>query len=366
MAKQFVWVSTVGAFLATAYACSSPEGSPPRGVLEPDALGGKPAVNAARPVIKPIMNSTASGGTGGSVMASVPPASGGMPPDYSGSTKDVSGYNTGDQGCNPDDGCAGSMIVGAPGTVLREVWNDIPHVGFQGNTSSIAALTSRMYSPDFPDHPNFSDQLMTGLLAHAPGNPLQPTDWAENYGQRIRGFIKAPETGVYVFWLDSDNSAQLWLSLSTPDKARPIAVVDDYSPANSFLLPGQKSGPIPLTEGKYYYIDIFHKEGGGNDFCEVRWAKPSDPQGKPGHTYFVVPPSVLYSAVPGVDMGTGGTGGVAATGGAPSAGGNSAGGAGGSSGSATGGAGGTNGQAGANGGGMSGQAGMSGNGGVGG
>ncbi len=71
------------------------------------------------------------------------------------------------------------MIVGAPGTVLREVWNDIPHVGFQGNTSSIAALTSRMYSPDFPDHPNFSDQLMTGLLAHAPGNPLQPTDWAE-------------------------------------------------------------------------------------------------------------------------------------------------------------------------------------------
>lgn len=318
-------------------------------------------------MVTPIMGQTASGGMGGSGMAPVPPASGGMMMDYSGSTKDVSGYNTGDQGCNPDDGCAGSMIVGAPGTVLRELWTDIPHAGFQGNSSSVAALTSLKYSPDFPDHPNSSDQLMAGLLAYAPGNPLQPVDWGENYGQRIRGFIKAPETGVYVFWLDSDNSAQLWLSLSTPDKARPIAVVDDYSPANSFLLPGQKSGPIPLTEGKYYYIDIYHKEGSGNDFCEVRWAKPSDPQGKPGHTYFVVPPSVLYTAVPGVDMGTGGMaatgGGPSTTGGANGAGGSGGGGA--NSGGSTA-AGGTLGQAGANGGGMSGQAGMSGNGGAGG
>lgn len=327
MTQRTVWFGSACVVWASAYACSSPDASPPRAAL-PDPTSTVVAPTRPGPTSIPLMLGP-SGGMGSTPNMPVPPppAAGGTV-NLLGSTRDLSGYNTGEQGCNPENGCAGSMIAGDPGTVLRELWMDVPKAGYPNNTSAVAAFTSRAYSPDFPDHPSFTDQLIAGLQAYAPDQPLKPRNWDDNYGQRIRGFIKAPETGLYVFWLDSDNASQLWLSLSTPDKAQPIAAVDDYSPANSFLLPGQRSAPIPMTAGKLYYIDIFHKEGGADDFCEVRWTKPSDPQGMPGHTYQVVPPTVLYTAVPGVDPGpTGGTGGMAAAGGADSAGGSPSGGA---------------------------------------
>ena len=39
-----------------------------------------------------------------------------------------------------------------------------------------------------------------------------PTNWADNYGTRLRGYITAPVTGSYTFWIASDDKSELWLS----------------------------------------------------------------------------------------------------------------------------------------------------------
>jgi photosystem II stability/assembly factor-like uncharacterized protein len=39
-----------------------------------------------------------------------------------------------------------------------------------------------------------------------------PTNVADNYGQRVRGYLTAPTTGSYTFWVAGDNNCELWLS----------------------------------------------------------------------------------------------------------------------------------------------------------
>lgn len=231
---------------------------------------------------------------------------------------DVSYWNTGDRGCTPETGCGGAVNVGTPGTVLREYWENVPGPNYPGRTDTVDSLTSNLVTA-FPDRPTSTDQLPS-LQTHAPHEPLVTFGWADQYGERVRGFIKAPETGIYLFWLGADNGAQLWLSDSTNRfRAKPIAVVFDYgtnmaeAPISTFLIGGQRSGSIALEKDKLYYFDLFHKEAGGDDYCEVRWTKPSDMFGKEGKAYEIVPSSALVSAVPitvGSPGGAGGGGGV--------------------------------------------------------
>ena len=47
---------------------------------------------------------------------------------------------------------------------------------------------------------------------------LQSNPNLDNYGQWLRGWIIAPETGSYTFWIASDDSSELWLS---PNKKHP-------------------------------------------------------------------------------------------------------------------------------------------------
>ncbi len=39
-----------------------------------------------------------------------------------------------------------------------------------------------------------------------------PTDYGDNYVGRIRGYITAPTTGNYYFWVAGNNAAELWIS----------------------------------------------------------------------------------------------------------------------------------------------------------
>lgn len=39
--------------------------------------------------------------------------------------------------------------------------------------------------------------------------------YGENYGQYFRGYIRAPRTGNYKFYLASDDCSELWLSKTT-------------------------------------------------------------------------------------------------------------------------------------------------------
>ncbi|MFO1458442.1 MAG: lamin tail domain-containing protein [Verrucomicrobiota bacterium] len=144
------------------------------------------------------------------------------------------------------------------GSLLREVWENIP-----GN--SINDLTS---DPRFPNLPSFSEQL-TGFFE-------TPTDFAEQYGQRVHGYIVPPVTGNYTFWIASDDNGALYLSTdNTPAKQQLICSVPDWTASRQWdKFPDQQSAPIRLVAGQAYYIRALHKEGNGGDNLAVRWLRP--------------------------------------------------------------------------------------------
>ncbi len=146
---------------------------------------------------------------------------------------------------------------GATGTILREYWTGVS-----------GALVSELTSiPDYPDNPSGSDE---------PTSFEAPSNWADNYGTRMRGYIYPPTTGDYTFWIASDNGSELWLSTDDdPNNASKIADVPGWTRPNIWdKYPEQQSSSIPLTGGNVYYIEALHKEHGGNDHVAVSWQGP--------------------------------------------------------------------------------------------
>jgi hypothetical protein len=152
------------------------------------------------------------------------------------------------------------------GQIMREVWWNI------GGTLTTDLTNNAAY----PDNPSFGE-LITSFEA--------PTDIADNYGQRIHGYLYPTTSGDYTFWIASDDASDLWLSTSdNPDDAVVICGVDGWTDSRQFDggvgAPGsrQKSAPISLVGGQKYYISAIHKEGGGGDNLAVAWQGPDSPE----------------------------------------------------------------------------------------
>ena len=161
------------------------------------------------------------------------------------------------------------------GMVSREYWTNIA-----GNAVSDIPVTTT---------PNGMD-----ILPSLEG----PMNWGDNYGSRIRGYITAPSTGNYTFWIASDNHSELWLSSDdTPRNITKIASVGTSSTVawtanrewNKFPTE-QKSAAIHLDAGTKYYVEVLHKESTGDDHVEVGWLKPGEGGESPSE---VIPGSVL-------------------------------------------------------------------------
>ena len=146
------------------------------------------------------------------------------------------------------------------GSILREWW-----VNIQGNK------VSDLISDDaFPNQPSGSE-----LLPRLEG----PAPFGNNYGTRIRGYLHPPVSGLYLFWIASDDNGQLWLSGdASPANKVQIATVTHWTPRNSwYRQPEQASAPIYLEAGEKYYIEVLHKEAGQKDNISVAWQIPGGP-----------------------------------------------------------------------------------------
>ena len=141
----------------------------------------------------------------------------------------------------------------ATGTILREEWDNV------GGTS-IANI------------PLTTTPSSTSQLTSFEG----PLNTADNYGSRIRGYVCAPQTGSYTFWLATDDAGELWLSTdSVPANKTRIAYVDGWTNYREWgKYSSQKSVLITLQAGKKYYIEALQKEGGGGDNLSVQWQLP--------------------------------------------------------------------------------------------
>lgn len=162
-----------------------------------------------------------------------------------------------------------SAQVQAAGNVIHEYWLNVAggavgSIPLNSPTSGTATLTS----------------LET------------PSNWADNYGSRIRGYITAPQTGSYTFWIASDDNGELWLSPNDqPAGKTRIAFVGDWTGSREWgKFASQKSSGISLNAGQTYYFEVLQKDGGGGDNLAVGWSKPGQSTGSPSE---IVPGSVL-------------------------------------------------------------------------
>ena len=171
---------------------------------------------------------------------------------------------------NPYDfALQGTGATPGSGSITREVWT-----GIGGTTVANIPVGAA---------PNLTDTLPS---FEAPNN------WADDYGTRMRGYITAPVTGNYTFWIASDDNSELWLSINdNPANKVSIGRVLDWTDSRQWnKYSTQKSAAIPLTAGQPYYVEALQKEGGGGDNLAVGWAKPGESTSAPSE---VIPGSVL-------------------------------------------------------------------------
>ncbi|HLP38142.1 T9SS type A sorting domain-containing protein [Lacibacter sp.] len=212
---------------------------------------------------------------GGSVMFGPQPTQGGSwnwsgPNNFSATTREVTISNiqanqagnyvatyTNDGGCQSTQTFNVTVTTAATGSILREYWTGI-------NGSTISSLTTNVI---YPNNPTGSVQL-TSLEG--------PTNWANNYGTRIRGYVHPATSGSYTFWVAGNDNTELYLSTSdNPANSSRIAYVNGSTNSRQWnKYASQQSVTINLTGGQKYYIEVLHKEGTGADNIAVAWQGP--------------------------------------------------------------------------------------------
>lgn len=158
-------------------------------------------------------------------------------------------------------------VIETGGGITRELWNDVPGASVaQIPLSSAPDSTSRLAS-------------------------LQsPADNGDTYGARIRGFLTAPASGDYRFFLRGDESAVFHLS-NDEEPVNAWKRAEITSPSASADWNGAAASPLlRLEAGQRYYLEILHKEDAGSDHLALGWAKPGQPDDIPSE---VVPGYVL-------------------------------------------------------------------------
>ncbi len=150
-------------------------------------------------------------------------------------------------------GGTGTPVVTSTGRISREVWTGVPG-------TALAAIP--LSTP-----PNLRDELTSFET---------PSNWADNYGTRVRGYLCPTVSGAYTFWLASDDNSELWLSSDAqPSNRRKIAAVAGWTtPREWNKYASQQSQSLTLTAGQRYYIEALQKDGRGGDNLAVAWQGP--------------------------------------------------------------------------------------------
>ena len=145
------------------------------------------------------------------------------------------------------------------GALTEEVWLDIDGIEVETLHQSAAFL-------DGPD-------LRRLLFASEGTRYLGP-----NTGTRIRGYLTAPQTGDYYFWVSGNDRARFWLS-SDQDKFNKELILAPALPTDYQdydLDSSQKSVAISLVAGETYFVELELKEGTGfgESPVSLAWQRP--------------------------------------------------------------------------------------------
>ncbi len=136
-----------------------------------------------------------------------------------------------------------------------------------------------------PKYPSLPDLVRYGGLAE-----LNTFDEFEQYGARMSGWITAPVSGKYNFFMSSDDGGALYLSTdSTPANKVLVASEPVWNGRRDWLGTARRNVDAPenrsstlfpdgieLTAGQSYYFEALVKEGGGGDNLAITWQLPGE------------------------------------------------------------------------------------------
>jgi hypothetical protein len=144
------------------------------------------------------------------------------------------------------------------GAILRAIWTNVPGTMW----------TDLLTHPNYPNRPN--ELGLTNLASLE-----MPSNWVDNYGQRLRGYVHPPKTGEYTFWLAAKDSASLYLSPDeSPENKVHMANSSGAMSRDWLGHAGQQASGVPLMAGRRYYFEVVHKAAVGDDHLALAWQPP--------------------------------------------------------------------------------------------
>ena len=152
------------------------------------------------------------------------------------------------------------QCVGPVGSVFREYFLGI------GGTTVLDLLNYPLY----PNNPSGSSNL---TLFQG------PTNFNNNFGTRVRGYIVPPQTGSYIFTITSDDASVAYLSLNADPRYKQLlcSVPGLTNVAEFTKYAEQTSVAVTLQAGVYYYVELIHKDGSSSaDHFALYWQTPSN------------------------------------------------------------------------------------------
>lgn len=144
------------------------------------------------------------------------------------------------------------------GSITREVWLDLP--GYR--------MDDLINDERYPNNPDIVDTVDSFDL---------PRNWADYYGTRTRGYLIAPVTGDYQFYVSANDYARVSINTTSEsfDGLQQIINSEGYS---NYLQwnrrEDQASAPIRLNAGQAYPIELLHREKNGGDHAVLAWKQP--------------------------------------------------------------------------------------------
>ncbi len=136
-------------------------------------------------------------------------------------------------------------------------------------------VTNLTYSAKYPNSPDSNFLVTTGCEC--------PVSVADQFGQRMRGWIQPRTSGSHTFYLSANDSGELRLSSDeNPTNAVKIAAVWsalNHCSSRGWVTSGQTnqtSAAQTLVAGKLYYIEALMQDNSGSDNLGVAWRRPGD------------------------------------------------------------------------------------------
>ncbi|XP_022790178.1 uncharacterized protein LOC111329682 isoform X1 [Stylophora pistillata] len=138
--------------------------------------------------------------------------------------------------------------------------------------------------PRYPNLPSFATCVPTFE---------QPANWGDFFGSRLRTYFVPLQTGNHYFYISSNAGSELYISTNDNPKTKTmITGVDGGFPTNHYeydRFTNQKSLPVYLKKGVFYYMEAIMKDDHQWDHLEVALETPDS------KFYKVIPSQFLWT-----------------------------------------------------------------------